>query len=52
MINMVCDADAFAFGAQKVPKGFCQQVKQKPAGEMYVEYKVDCLRQGLHMLSS
>lgn len=45
LFKMVCDADAFAFGAN-VPKGFSQHVKQKPAGEMYVEYSVYCLRQG------
>lgn len=46
IFKMICDADAFAFGAQRVPKGFFQQVKQKPAGEKYVEYNVHCPRSG------
>ena len=40
----LCAAGIFAFGAN-IPKGFTHYVKQKPAGQLYVEYKVDCLRQ-------
>ena len=40
----MCAAGTFAFGAN-IPKGFTHFVKQKPAGQLYVEYSVDCLRQ-------
>ena len=44
MVRMVCAAGTFAFGAN-IPKGFTHFVKQKPAGQLYVEYSVECLRQ-------
>lgn len=43
LVRMVYAAGTFAFGAN-IPKGFTHFVKQKPAGQLYVEYDVDCFR--------
>ena len=38
-------AGMVGFGAN-TPIGFTQHIKQKPAGQLYVEYDVACVRQG------
>ena len=56
-INSLACTGAFVFGAQ-TPAGFNLLVKQKPAGQLYVEYDVVCSRQvfsgtdGLYNLDS